>query len=258
MGSFEQFQKNGSYYTTAEKECLKSGDLEQAAEICGGRHTMKGIYSASRRAMDPRVTENGIPRALDRLCVRLGIRSVRTANPANERGKKIRGRQDEIVRLLASLPNAANYDEEHWLDTPELWPFVEFERIREPYSEICGNLRTALETRIERWCDRWIPYSSTSFSNRPYPPDGLYIFPFADELRAGITCRSRKKYVLEHTWLARSQVKKKESTENISPACREEVLNLAGKMSVGFISFRCALQVADVVRIMESESEKNE
>lgn len=253
MESFGQFQKTGRYYTTAEKEFLKSGDFERAAEVCGNRHSRKGIYNTLRRNMDPRLTENGIPRALDRLCIKLGIRSVRTVNPENERGKKIRSRQDEIVRRLASLPNAANYDEEHWLDTPELWPFVDFERIREPYGDSGGNLRQALEARIEGWCDRWIPYSDTLFSNRRYPPDGLYIYPFEDELRAGIPVRTRKKYVMDHTWLALSQARKKEHGENIGSAVRDEVLKLAGKMSVGFISFRCGLPVADVVSIMSCE-----
>lgn len=253
MKSVGNFDKRGRYYTTAEKESLKSGKFEEAAEICRSRHSDKAVYMAFTRAADPRLTPDGIPKTLARLSFRLGIRDYKTATPSRIKGRKPRSRQNEILNYLASLPNAENYGEEHWLDTPELWPFVDPVTIRYPYGDSCGDLRTALKTRMESWCDRWIPFSRTSFSEADTViPESLYLFPFGGEVKDRQIPRSRKRYAEDNTFLAFSQAEGKKEKTEISGSAKSGILELSGRMSIGYISFRFNVTVADVIDVISS------
>jgi hypothetical protein len=254
MSSFSNIEKNGKYYTTAERDSLNSGNYEDAAELCRGRHSEKGIYMAFSRAMDSKLAVNGIPKSLNRLIIKLGLQYYRPPTPSPVGYKKFPGRQNEILKYLASLPNAENYQEEHWLDTPELWPFVDPDKIRYLRGESCADLRKALLTRMDSWCDRWIPFSDTAFSVPAVFPESLYLFPFPAELNDRDMPRSRKKYVAEHTFLALSQADGKREQKKISRSKASGILEWKGRMSIGYISFRFGVPVADVIDIINSGS----
>ena len=256
MSSFSSIEKNRRYYTTAEKDSLNAGNYEDAAELCRGRHSEKGIYVAFSRAMDSKLAANGIPKSLNRLILKLGLRYYRPPTPSPVGYKKSPGRQNEILHFLASLPNAENYQEEHWLDTPELWPFVDPDKIRYLRGESCGDLREALLTRMESWGDRWIPFSDTSFSLPAVFPDSLYLFPYRDELKERNLPNSRKRYLADHTFLALSQTDGKREQKKISQCKASGILEWKGRMSIGYISFRFGVPVADVIDIFNSDSGK--
>lgn len=253
MNASDKYEVRSRRYTAAEKESLKSGDLNRAIAVCRGRHSIPGIYSAFSRMKSAEADTGGIPRTLHRLCVRLGILTVGD-RPSYLAGKKLAAKQKEIVNYLASLPNAANLREEHWLDTPELWAFVDFGRITDPWGDSCGNLKDALRMRMESWCDRWIPYSSVARSGIRNRLDSVYIFPFRDELEnASGLPRTRKRYIEETSRLAESQAVYRPDKGKTGKADAYRVRQLYGRMSIGYISFTCCIPVAEVIRILDSE-----
>ena len=195
----------------------------------------------------------GIPVTLHRLCVKLGILTAGD-RPSYLAGKKLAAKQKEIVNYLASLPNAANLREEHWLDTPELWAFVDFDRIVNPWGDSCGNLKDELRMRMDSWCDRWIPYSSVARSGIRNRLDSIYLFPFREELeyRTAVP-RSRKKYMEETSRIAESQAILRTDAGRIDKADAYRVLELYGRMSIGYISFSCSIPISEVIRILDSE-----
>ena len=250
------FELRGRYYTTAEKQSLASGNFELASEICRTRHSSQAISLAFRRYRDLRFNANGIPRTLDRLCLKLRIRYLRESTPVYSKGTKSRRQQNEVMSFLASLPNAENYMEETWLDTPELWPFVNFEKIRSANGDSCENLVEELRRRIDSWCDRWIPYSSTSLPGMKTPPENIYLFPFYDDLKSDSLPRSRKRYLLNNTFLAYSQARKRKGPLSVSEATRSRVIDLSRKMSIGYTSFKCGVTVADVIEILNENRDE--
>lgn len=250
------FVLRGRYYTTAEKNSLASGNFETASEICKARHSSQAIDLAFRRYRDLRFNANGIPRTLDRLCLKLRIRYLRESTPAYSKGTKSRRRQNEVISFLASLPNAENYREEHWLDTPELWPFVNLEKIRNVNGDSCENLAEELRRRIGSWCDRWIPYSSTALPGMKPAPENIYLFPFYEDLRSDSLPRSRKRYLLNNTFMAYSQARKRKEPLQVSEPVRSGVIDLSRKMSIGYTSFKCGVTVADVLEIMKEDRDE--
>ncbi len=250
------FELRGRYYTTAEKESLASGNFEMASEICKARHSSQAIDLAFRRHRDLRFNVNGIPRTLDRLCLKLRIRYLRESTPAYSKGTKSRRQQNEVMSFLASLPNAENYKEENWLDTPELWPFVNLEKIRNVNGDNCENLAEELRWRIDSWCDRWIPYSSTALPGMKTAPDNIYLFPFYDDMRSDSLSRSRKRYLLNNTFLAYSQARKRKEPLSVSQSIRSRVIDLSRKMSIGYTSFKCGVTVADVFEILNENRDE--
>ena len=253
--SFE-FEMKGSYYTTAEKESLATRDLENASETCRPRHSLPGINQAFRRSGDQRIGANGIPRTLDRLCLKLRIRWLKESTPACAKGSRARNFQNEIVSFLASLPNAMNYREENWLDTPELWPFVDLEQIHDINGENCENLKEELRWRMDNWCDRWIPYASTSLPGMKTSPEHIYLFPFWEDLKSKSLPRSRKKFLGNNTFLALSQARTRKEPVSVSESVRERVIKLGGKMSIGYTSFKCGVTVADVIEILNENRDQ--
>ena len=251
-----EFEAKSGYYTTEEKKSLESGSFEQASETCRGRHSSRGISAAFRRRQDLRFNANGIPRTLDRLCLKLRIRYLKESNPACLKGARARNFQNEIVRHLACLPNAENYQEENWLDTPELWPFVNLDQIRDVSGDHCENLRDELLWRMESWCDRWIPLSSTTLPGMKTLPEGIYLFPFWEDLRSRSMSRSRKTFLGDNTFLAYSQTGIRKEPVSVSESVRSKVIELSKKMSIGYTSFKCRITVADVVAILKENREQ--
>ena len=253
MNIADNYEIRDKRYTSAEKESLRSGDIRKAIDVCSGRHSLSGIYSAFSRMKKSAADTGGIPGTLYRLCVKLGILTAGN-RPSYLTGKRILTRQKEIVNYLASLPNAPNLREEHWLDTPELWAFVDFDRIVDPWGDSCGNLKDELRMRMDSWCDRWIPYSSVARSGIRNRLDSIYLFPFREELeyRTAVP-RSRKKYMEETSRIAESQAILRTDAGRIDKADAYRVLELYGRMSIGYISFSCCLPIAEVIRILDSE-----
>ena len=246
MEYFENYCAGNRYYTSAEKRSLRSGDLDLAMDVCRSRHDERAVALAFERAGDTRLKANGIPKVLDSLCVQLGISYHSGPNPIGEKGLRPRNRQREIVNYLASLPNAESYQEQHWLDTPEFWAFADLS----DGDNSSEDLKKEIRRKAASWCDRWVLYSSVSFVSLKEEKDRIYMFPFADELK-NRTNRPRKKYLQSHTWLAYSQTFPFKTPENISGAVQDKVFELAGKMSVGYISYRCGISVADVIGLLE-------
>lgn len=253
MNIADKYEIRDRRYTSAEKESLRSGDIKNAIAVCRGRHSLSGIYSAFCRMKGTVPEKGGIPETLHRLCVKLGILTAGD-RPSYLAGKKLAAKQKEIVNYLASLPNAANLREKHWLDTPELWAFVDFDRITDPWGDSCGNLKVELQKRMDSWCDRWIPYSSVARSGIRNRLDSVYIFPFRDELEnASGLPRTRKRYIEEASRLAESQAVHRPDKGKTGKADAYRVLELYRRMSIGYISFTCCMPVAEVVRILDSE-----
>ena len=243
------------YYTSAEKRSLLSGDPELAMEVCRARHAERAVALAFARAGDTRLKANGVPKVLHSLCVQLGISYPSGPIPAGNKGLRPRNRQREIVNYLASLPNAENYQEQHWLDTPELWAFADLTDDEGSSGGSRGELKEEIRRRAASWCDRWVLYSSVSFVSMKGEKDHIYMFPFADELKKGAN-RPRMKYLKSHTWLAYSQAFPRREPENVSSAVLDRVLELAEKMTVGYVSFRCGIPVADVISLLAANGER--
>lgn len=257
MENTGNYYTRGRFYTSAEKRSLRSGDLDLAMDVCRARHDERAVALAFAREGDTRLKANGIPKVLDSLCVRLGISYPSGPNPVGEKGLRPRNRQREIVKYLASLPNAESYQEQHWLDTPEFWAFADLSDADE-FSED-ASLKNEIRRKAASWCDRWVLYSSVSFVSLKGAKDHIYMFPFADELKKPAN-RPRMKYLKSHTWLAYSQVIPPGKPGNISRTIQDQVLNLAERMTVGYVSFRCGISVADVVSLLlgrESNPEKD-
>ena len=251
-----EFETTSGYYTTEEKKSLESGCFEQASETCRGRHSSRGISEAYRRCLDLRFNANGIPRTLDRLCLKLRIRYLKESNPACLKGARARNFQNVIVKQLASLPNAENYQEENWLDTPELWPFVNLDLIRDVTGDHCENLRDELQWRMESWCDRWIPLSSTTLHGMKNIPEDIYLFPSWEDIGSRSIPRSRKRFLGDNTFLAYSQASIKKEPVSVSESVRSKVIELSKNMSIGYTSFKCGITVADVVAILKENREQ--
>ena len=251
-----EFEAQSGYYTTEEKKSLESGNFEQASETCRGRHSPRGISEAYRRCCDLRFYANGIPRTLDRLCLKLRIRYLKESNPACLKGARARNFQTEIVRHLASLPNAENYQEENWLDTPELWPFVNLDQIRDISGDHCENLKDELRWRMESWCDRWVPFSSTALQGMKTCPEDIYLFPLWEDMGSRSMPRSRKRFLGDNTFLAFSQTGIRKEPVSVSESVRSKVITLSKNMSIGYTSFKCGITVADVVAILNENREQ--
>ena len=243
------------FYTSAEKRSLRSGDPELAMEVCRARHNERAVTLAFARAGDTRLKASGIPKVLDRLCVQLGISCPSGPIPVEKKGLRPRNRQREIVNYLASLPNAESYQEQHWLDTPEFWAFADISDAEACSGGFVGNLKKEIRRKAAFWCDRWVLYSSVSFVSIREEKDHIYMFPFADELKKGAN-RPRMKYLKNHTWLAYSQAFPRREPENVSSAVLDRVLELAEKMTVGYVSFRCGIPVADVISLLAANGKR--
>ena len=255
METVGNFFERDRVYTSAEKKSLRSGDLALAMETCRGRHNERAVAQAFARAGDTRLKASGVPKVLDSLCVRLGISFPSGANPAGKKGLRPRNRQREIVNYLASLPNAESYREQHWLDTPELWAFVDLtDGTNTSGAPIC-ELKEEIRRKAASWCDRWVLYSSVSFVSMKGETDGIYLFPFADELKTK-TNRPRMKYLKSHTFLAYSQALSGRKPAKVSVSVREKALELSERMTVGYVSFRCGIPVADVVSLLEERGKQ--
>ena len=224
-----EFEATSGYYTTEEKKSLESGCFEQASETCRGRHSSRGISEAYRRCFDLRFYANGIPRTLDRLCLKLRIRYLKESNPACLKG---------------------------WLDTPELWPFVNLDLIRDVTGDHCENLRDELQWRMESWCDRWIPLSSTTLQGMKNIPEDIYLFPSWEDIGSRSMPRSRKRFLGDNTFLAYSQARIKKEPVSVSEPVRSKVIELSKNMSIGYTSFKCGITVADVVAILKENREQ--
>ena len=250
METIGNFFERDRFYTSAEKKSLRSGDLDLAMETCRGRHNERAVAQAFARAGDTRLKASGVPKVLDSLCVRLGISYPSGANPAGEKGLRPRNRQREIVNYLASLPNAESYREQHWLDTPELWAFADLADGTDSSGSVCCELKEEIRRKAASWCDRWISYSSVSLVSMKGETGHIYLFPFADELKTK-TNRPRMKYLKSHTYLAYSQAVSVREPAKVSESVREKVFELSERMTVGYVSFRCGIPVADVVSLLE-------
>lgn len=256
MENVSNYYSRDRFYTSAEKRSLRSGDLDLAMDVCRARHGERAVALAFAREGDTRLKANGIPKVLDSLCVRLGISYPSGPIPIGEKGLRPRNRQREIVNYLASLPNAESYQEQHWLDTPEFWAFA----VQTDTDDSVGDasLKKEIRKKAASWCDRWVLYSSVSFVSLKGAKDLIYMFPFAEELKNGAN-RPRMKYMKSHTWLAYSQAFPPRKPENISRTLQNQVLELTEKMTVGYISYRCGITVANVVSLLadrESSPEK--
>ena len=250
METIGNFFERDRFYSSDEKKSLRSGDLALAMETCRGRHNERAVAQAFARTGDTRLKASGVPKVLDSLCVRLGISYPSGPNPAGEKGLRPRNRQREIVNYLASLPNAESYREQHWLDTPELWAFADLSDGTDSSGAVCSELKDEIRRKAASWCDRWVPYSSVSFVSMKGETDRIYLFPFADELKTK-TNRPRMKYLKSHTYLAYSQALSGRKPVKISESVREKALELSERMTIGYVSFRCGIPVADVVSLLE-------
>ena len=256
MENLGNYFERDRFYTSAEKRSLSSGDLALAMETCRGRHSERAVALAFARAGDTRLKASGVPKVLDSLCVQLGISYPSGANPAGEKGLRPRNRQREIVNYLSSLPNAESYLEQHWLDTPELWAFVDLADDTESSGGSCSELKEEIRRKAAFWCDRWVTYSSVSFVSKKGETDRIYLFPFADELKTK-TNRPRMKYLKNHTFLAYSQALSVRKPVDLSNSLREKALELSERMTVGYVSFRCGIPVADVVSLLEENVKRS-
>ena len=244
------------FYTSAEKRSLRSGDLDLAMAVCRARHDERAVTLAFARERDPRLKANGIPKVLYSLCVQLGIAYPSGPVPIEEKGHRPRKRQREIVNYLASLPHAESYQEQHWLDTPEFWAFVSLSDPEDPSGKCRSELKEEIRRKTATWCDRWVLYSSISFVSLKGKTDHIYMFPFADELKKAAS-RPRMKYMKSHTFLAYSQAVPGREPGYISGYLQDSILELAERMTVGYVSFRYGIPVADVVRVLEESREQS-
>ena len=255
MESIGNYYSQNRYYTSAEKRSLLSGDPELAMEICRVRHDERAVALAFARAGDSRLKANGVPKVLYSLCVQLGIFYPSGPILIEEKGQRPRNRQREIMNYLASLPNAENYQEQHWLDTPEFWAFADLTDTGKSSGGAGGNLKKEIRKKAASWCDRWVLYSSVSFVSMKGRKDHIYMFPFADELKKE-TNRPRMKYLKSHTWLAYSQAFPYREPENVSSTVLDKILELAERMTVGYVSFNCGISVADVISLLAANGKQ--
>ena len=58
-------------------------------------------------------------------------------------------------------------------------------------------------------------------------------------------------YLKSHTYLAYSQALSGRKPVKISESVREKALELSERMTIGYVSFRCGIPVADVVNLLE-------
>ncbi|MBQ6342242.1 MAG: hypothetical protein IJI41_03860 [Anaerolineaceae bacterium] len=255
MDQIYAFERRGRYYTSAEKDALMNGSLKEAIAVCSGRHSLYAIEQAYRRCRNRMYAVNGVPMTLDRLCLRLGIRYKNEFVPAAAKGKRVRRKQDEIIAYLASLPHADDYFEKTWLDTPELWAFVDPDSISDVSGTGCENLKIELQQRMDKWCDKWIPLSSISLPAKNMIPKEYYLFPFEEELKSGNATKGRKKYLLDHTYLAYSQVRPRDAGI-VSEHIKTKVIELSGHRTTGYISFKYGIPIADVIRILNENRDQ--
>jgi len=251
MDGNDIYETKRGRYTAAEKKILASGDVLLSLEACKDRHPLSSIYTTFSMMNDSGFTRDGIPKSLYRLCVKLGL-ITSGSRPSRLAGKRISAYQKKIVRYLASLPNAENFSEAHWLDTPELWPFIDFDSIIDTQGESCGDLRKELLEKMENWCDRWIPFSSVSHSEIRKHLDRIYIFPFKDHLDYRTASKYSAAFAAAHSYLAESQAVYAPEYLKIPPEEEKRVRELTGRMSIGYISFKCGIQVADVLHILDT------
>ena len=154
---------------------------------------------------------------------------------------------DEFYDFLSSLPNADGYDEEQWLDTPELWAFVDFSRIADANGEKGSRLPDELRRRMKLWRDGWIPLKSVYPSCQTIHPDSVYMIPDRRVFSCANMPRLRKSFLLEHTFIPESCVAFRPETK--LPLWEiEKMRELLGRMSVGRVSFLCGMSIAEMLQ----------
>ena len=242
----DSFSFSGKYYTTEELESLATGDRELILRTCGARHTEKSINAMMCRLRNPAYTGAGTPRTLQKLCVKLGIIPPRRADYSRG-GKFMNSYRREVVRFLSSLPNADGYDEEQWLDTPELWAFVDFSRIADANGEKGSRLPDELRRRMKLWRDGWIPLKSVYPSCQTIHPDSVYMIPDRQVFSCANIPRLRKSFLLERTFIPESCVTFRQGRK-IPLWEIEKILELLGRMSVGRVSFLCGMSIAEMLQ----------
>ncbi len=241
----DSFSFSGKYYTTEELESLMSGNRDLIVQTCGARHTEKSINMMMSRLRDAESTSLGISKTLRTLCVKLGIIPSQIKDFPRG-GKFMNSYRRTVIGFLASLPGAAAYDERQWLDTPELWAFVDFSRITDVNGEYGHRLPDELLKRKNSWRDSWIPLKQI-FSS--FPPDRLlsaYMIPDRQILAGTSLTRMQKDFLLEHTFITESYIMPDRTLE-ISRREKEKIRGLLGKMPAGRISYLYGIQIADVL-----------
>ena len=241
----KNFSFSGKYYTSAELESLRTGDRNLILRTCGARHTEKSINAMMHRLQDPAFTRAGISITLRKLCVKLGIIPPRKHEYCRG-GKLMNSYRRDVVGFLASLPDADVYDEEEWLDTPELWAFVDFSRITDACCDNGSRIPDELRRRMGMWRDRWVPLRPFYSYFLKNGPDSVYAIPNRQAFSVTYLARWQKAFILDHTFIPESYVTLSEVAEK-SPRETEEIRKLLGKMSAGRVSFLCGKRIAEVM-----------
>lgn len=244
----DSFSISGKYYTTAELESLRTGDRDLIARTCGARHTEKSINGMMYRMEVPALTSDGVSGILRSLCMKLGIIPSRESDLTSG-GKMMRIYRTEVMDFLLSLPGAASYDEEQWLDTPELWAFADFSGGKD------RKLLEELERRSSTWCDGWVPLRTVLHSSLMDRPESVYMIPNRLALSRGSLTDRQKLFRLEHTYIPASYVRSRKNTKTTWAECLRS-RKLLGKMSPGRVSYLRGIPVADLMDLSRGQRKK--
>ncbi|MBQ6518417.1 MAG: hypothetical protein IJI14_06840 [Anaerolineaceae bacterium] len=251
--------KKLKYFSNEEIDAMKTGDINTIYETCEERHSYGSIKTALSRLAESRQREKGEPsKTLISLCRDLGIvlstyNEILYKNKAEYRYRKSVG--IDFMNFLASLPGADIADENTWLRTPELWALSGFSANTGNIVKGSRSLLEKIEENKKSWCDRWVNINMPTAILKQ--KKNLYMVPYRDFSAIDkITPKSSRKFVESILVYPASQglALVPPDKNKLSFQLWKEVKNLYNVRSLGYISFKYNITIAEVISILEIES----
>lgn len=225
------------HYLGKEKDKLINDDSNSAYLFAEKRHTMGAVRTARRRFIkDQKFDFNTTPPILYDICLRLGIISNTNTDVITKDKSKKKLVSDDIFSFLCSLPGASHMDENMWLETPELWCFVNNETIYSSYSRSGIEFKKVIERNTNKWCDKWVKYNAVpeEIQSNIF---GTYIIPYSGLKKIKEYHGIKRKDAYNATFFPGSLISKDKYIFNGSKNKETRIKNKINHFPLGYISF---------------------